>query len=407
MSNIKKKLIFINSFIYDKVMFEKFNFDNYINNSLIDIEFWRLNFDQVIDKKNFEEKNRLEHEEKELIKQKNIEKFKKIENLSQLIKNLKDIKKGSFIFDITLMSRNPLYIFLYKFYGAKLIFHGLAQFPVVSFDFKDINKILEKNIFEIILNIKKFFKYLFKKIINKLLRLKIDIFFYNGVYEKKKSQKISKKSISLHTNDYDKFLIENAKSEIRYIDENYILFLDMGYPKPHDNYFSLEKPVTTEENYRKGILRLFTSLDKIYNSKKIIVALHPKSKKENFYGYPSFKNITPKLIRSSDLVLSHDSLSLQLAALWNKPTLMLFNNDMQNRTSKFKEIKWFIDELKLASINLDSYKDKELQDITESLSKKKNYSATNSFVKKYINDGESENKLIPEIITDTIMKSKI
>ena len=74
---ILKKLIFINSFIYDKVMFEKFNFDNYINNSLIDIEFWRLNFDQVIDKKNFEEKNRLEHEEKELIKQKNIEKFKK------------------------------------------------------------------------------------------------------------------------------------------------------------------------------------------------------------------------------------------------------------------------------------------------------------------------------------------
>ena len=97
--------------------------------------------------------------------------------------------------------------------------------------------------------------------------------------------------------------------------------------------------------------------------------LYTPSQKRKFYGYPSFKNITPKLIRA-DLVLSHDSLSLQLAALWNKPTLMLFNNDMQNRTSKFKEIKWFIDELKLASINLDSYKDKELQDITESLSKK-------------------------------------
>ena len=111
----------------------------------------------------------------------------------------------------------------------------------------------------------------------------------------------------------------------------------MGYPKPHDNYFSLEKPVTTEENYRKGILRLFTSLDKIYNSKKIIVALHPKSK-ENFYGYPSFKNITPKLIRSSDLVLSHDSLSLQLAALWNKPTLMLFNNDIQIEQANSKRL---------------------------------------------------------------------
>jgi hypothetical protein len=91
MIKLKKKLIFINSFIYDKVMFEKFNFDNYINNSLIDTEFWRLNFDHVIDKKNFKEKNRLEHEEQELIKQKKIEKFRKIENLSQLIKNLNDV----------------------------------------------------------------------------------------------------------------------------------------------------------------------------------------------------------------------------------------------------------------------------------------------------------------------------
>ena len=407
MIKLKKKLIFINSFIYDKVMFEKFNFDNYINNSLIDTEFWRLNFDHVIDKKNFKEKNRLEHEEQELIKQKKIEKFRKIENLSQLIKNLKDVKRGSFIFDITLMSKNPLYIFLYKFYGAKLIFHGLAQFPIISFDLKDVNKILKKNFFEIILNIKKFLIYFFKRIINKLFRLKIDIFFYNGINEKKKSQKISKQSISLHTNDYDKFLIENAKNETRFIDENYILFLDMGYPEPHDNYFSLEKPVTSEENYKKGILKLFTSLNRIYNNKKIIVALHPKSQKENFYGYPSFKNITPKLIKSSDLILSHDSLSLQLAALWNKPTLMLFNNDMQNRISKFKEIKWFIDQLKLASINLDSYKERELKEIIERLYNKKKYSVTNSFVKKYINDGESENKLIPEIIIETIIKSKI
>ena len=240
-----------------------------------------------------------------------------------------------------------------------------------------------------------------------MLKFKIDIFFYNGENEKKKSQKFSKKIISLHTSDYDKFLVENAKNETRFIYENYILFLDMGYPKPHDNNFTLEKPITTEESYRKGILRLFTSLKKIYNDKKIIVALHPKSQKENFYGYPSFKNITPKLIRSSDLILSHDSLSLQLAALWNKPTIMLFNNDMKNRISKFKEIKWFIDELKLESINIDSYKEKKLKDITESLYNKKNYLTTNSFVKKYINDGEGENKLIPEIIIETIIKSKI
>ncbi len=53
MPKIKKKLIFINSFFYDKVMFEKFNFDSYINNCSIDTEFWRLKFDNIIEKKKF------------------------------------------------------------------------------------------------------------------------------------------------------------------------------------------------------------------------------------------------------------------------------------------------------------------------------------------------------------------
>ena len=71
------------------------------------------------------------------------------------------------------------------------------------------------------------------------------------VFMKKKSQKISKKYVFILM--IDKFLIENAKSEIRYIYENYILFLDMGYPKPHDNYFSLENQL----QLRKIIEKVF------------------------------------------------------------------------------------------------------------------------------------------------------
>ena len=69
---------------------------------------------------------------------------------------------------------------------------------------------------------KSLFNYEKKILINELI-LNLKLGYYD--FEKKKSQKISKKSISLHTNDYDKFLIENAKSEIRYIDENYIYLL--------------------------------------------------------------------------------------------------------------------------------------------------------------------------------------
>ena len=50
---MKKKLIIINSLFYDNLIFEKYKFDKYLNNELIEVEFWSLSFiDQEELKKN-------------------------------------------------------------------------------------------------------------------------------------------------------------------------------------------------------------------------------------------------------------------------------------------------------------------------------------------------------------------
>ena len=96
-------------------------------------------------------------------------------------------------------------------------------------------------------------KFFYKKIIFNLFTVKLDIFFYNGTFEKKNSNKISKRSIGLFTRDYGRYLKENNNYNTRLIKEDYILFIDMGYPIPYDNFFSEEKPVTS----LRSIIMLF------------------------------------------------------------------------------------------------------------------------------------------------------
>ena len=35
----------------------------------------------------------------------------------------------------------------------------------------------------------------------------------------------------------------------------------------------------------RDVINLFNNIVKLFSDQKIVVALHPKSKKENFYGY--------------------------------------------------------------------------------------------------------------------------
>ena len=54
----------------------------------------------------------------------------------------------------------------------------------------------------------------------------------------------------------------------------------MGYPKPEDIDFTSERPATNEYDYKKGMINLFNYILKLFPDQKIVVALHPKSKKK-------------------------------------------------------------------------------------------------------------------------------
>lgn len=404
---MKKKLVIINSLFYDNLIFEKYKFDKYLDNELIEVEFWSLSFidQEELKKNNIELFNAKNKEENELIQSKLNINFKKIYKFNEFILNLKQLKKNTFIFDLTLAStRNPIYCFLYKFFGAKLVYHGLTtDVSLVNFNFKDLFFLLKKNIYEWPLLIKKGFIFMFKNIYKKLLKPKIDIFFYNGTNEKDFAKKISKKIVSLHASDYEKYY-EEEKIKDRFISQKFVLFLDMGYPKPEDINFTSERPATNEYDYKKGMKNLFNNIVKLFPDQKIVVALHPKSKKENFYGYESYKNLTPKLTKECSFVLSHNSISLQFAALWNKPSFLIYNNDMIKKFNTSKEIEWFINEYKLPKINIDNLNAENLKNLI--LDQKKKFDNGNKyykdFIKRFIKDEPENEKRIPKTIIETI-----
>ena len=55
--NHKKKIVIINSNFFDKIIFQKYDLEGYLNNKMTDIEFWKYNTNKIIFKKNITEAN--------------------------------------------------------------------------------------------------------------------------------------------------------------------------------------------------------------------------------------------------------------------------------------------------------------------------------------------------------------
>ncbi len=399
----KKKIIFLKSLHFDSLLFKKLDFQKYIDNKKIETEFWRYdNHDAIKDLKVNEMLQKRLSKENELG-----EKLKKFSNFWDFFKLLRTTNKDCYIYDIDFLIRNPFFSLLLKLFGARLIFHGHANFPIVKLKKKEIKqKIKEIPIRKYLIFFSKFIAFISKKITNKLVKPKLDIFFYNGDYEKILSNKISKKGVSLFTRDYEQYLSELKNNSPRLIEDDYILFLDQGYPVPYDNYFSSEDPVTTEEKYKSGMINFLKSLGQFYKKKKIIVALHPNSSRDKFYDFKSFKGYTNHLVRHSSLVVGHDSISLQFVALWKKPCLLIYNQDMISRFTKKVEIEWFKDNMSLESLNIDNFNTQKLAFKLSSIESNFDKNRYDTFVNKFLRDranGEKKDLSKTQLIIDEII----
>lgn len=396
-----KKLIIISSQNFDNNNWKKLGVNQYISSKQINVELWRLRFIE----KNLKDLNNkyLRTSDYEQDQKKNIQ-F--IDGYKDLASCLNRLKEDAFIYDFELFNRNCIILFLYRYCRSKIISHHKVEIPFINFSLKDYyQKIIEIEFYKLPKILLDRLKIYTQKKIGQLIGPKIDILFVNGKENTDVNIKANKK-IKLHTHDYDRFLEEENSSRNRMIKDDYALFLDMGYPVPNDNIYSKEKPVTTEEIYKTQMVKLLKKIELNLPNKKLIVAMHPKTDKKNFYGFESYQGITPNLIKHSSFVLSHDSSSLQLSALWKKPTILLTSNDMKKRITKIKSFKFFSRELGLPVINIDNYNDASLLQIIKQIEffdEKKNETYKN-FIVNYIKSNYLENKntSIPETIIDAI-----
>jgi hypothetical protein len=146
-----------------------------------------------------------------------------------------------------------------------------------------------------------------------------------------------------HTYDYDIFLNEkNIDSKI--VDNKYIVFLDNYLPYHPDNIISNIKSPVTSDIYHNEINSFFNELEK-KSGLEVIIAAHPKSQYSDdfnpFNGRKFYKNLTARLVKNSEAVVTTWSTSTNYAILWNKPLIFIITNELKNNNFYNKIIESF------------------------------------------------------------------
>ena len=257
------------------------------------------------------------------------------------------------------------------------------------------------------LNLEKIKKYVFNRIPSSLLMIQFPEFIFAGGYASLINYKfpIGKKTNIIwgHTLDYDLYLKDLRKpSNIKFKDENYIVFCDQYLPL-HPEYIRRNiKPPIAPEIYYPAMCKFFYKVEK-ETGFKVVIAAHPRSKYEEhpdyFDGRKVIRGKTMELVRDSEFVLMHGSTSLNFAVMYNKPVLFLTMVKMEQPKVFSDYIQVFSSELNKGFITIDSdYKidwDKELKIDEEAYA---------NYKEKYIKRRNSKEEFFWQIVADEIKK---
>lgn len=257
------------------------------------------------------------------------------------------------------------------------------------------------------LNLEKIKKYVFNRVPSSLLMIQFPEFIFAGGYKSLINYKfpIGKKTNIIwgHTLDYDLYLKDLRKSSnIKFKDENYIVFCDEYLPL-HPEYIRRNiKPPITPEIYYQTMCKFFYKVEK-ETGFKVVIAAHPRSKYEEhpdyFDGRKVIRGKTMELVRDSEFVLMHGSTSLNFAVLYHKPVLFLTMVKMEQSRVLSGDVRRFSSELSKGFITIDSdYKidwDKELWIDEEAYA---------NYKEKYIKRRNTKEEFFWQIVADEIKK---
>ena len=135
--------------------------------------------------------------------------------------------------------------------------------------------------------------------------------------------------ILINSDDYDRAR-KSAYGE-RIIEDKYIVFLDECLPL-HPDIVICNIQAMDAKVYYKEINEFFEKIEK-ETGMPVVIAAHPKAliykQKDFFNGRMVLFGKTVDLVRDSELVLVHDSTSINYAVCYNKPVISITSDEME------------------------------------------------------------------------------
>lgn len=142
----------------------------------------------------------------------------------------------------------------------------------------------------------------------------------------------------------------------------YIVFLDIMLTK-HPDFKRLGINTIDDDIYFTKICGFFDKLESHYKM-PVIIASHPKANYKNEFGDREIvQNKTMELIKNAEFVLTHGSLSISFALLFNKPLVYLTFEELNKHpyfNSYVKRMENACDFLSSKLINIDDFSFEDL-----------------------------------------------
>ena len=229
------------------------------------------------------------------------------------------------------------------------------------------------NKYLLLIEIKNFFKRLFIK-----SKFQPKFVFVSGLKAYKKAKisffNVDCAIINTHSLDYDNF-IDIKEKEPLFSSERYVTFLDDYKPYHPDNLVmntgeNLNNDSSPEDYYSE--LNEFFNFFEEKEDIKILIAAHPRADYKNlafkpFQDREIHYNKTAELIRGCKFVLGHNSASLGIAAVLNKPILLLNSDTFSAYNRNYVDL--FSKELGVGVVNISNrnqYREEDYCLISES-----------------------------------------
>ena len=286
-----------------------------------------------------------------------------------------------------------------KYLSYSVVRHSMDEKGTILYNLKWLFENLMFNQKKIIIYIETLLTFFAQKLFN----IYPDFFLRCG--DRSELNNFDKKTKFINGNSFDYNMSLKHRNTNFEHNEKYGLFLEAPWPVHNDGDFVLVGNKTNTKELAKGWLnslnKFFDLVEKKFNI-KILIAPHPKIKHHEKYSklYNGREIIDKGLhlsAKNAELIISRNSGGGSYAAIYKKPKIFIYNNDLKKRENYVKNQLKFAEEFGVSLINIDdNFISENLNDLI-----KFDYKKYQSYVSKFLTSRKDEkpnHTIISEIL---------